>query len=164
MCTCPMSFYWAHRTFPVEFDTDAGPTIDGLYPPLTLHPAESETLYVSAMNTSAVFTTRSLTGLFVHSQIQCNLTKDLSHTPFAYACNRHQLVRTDRSLKMALSTAFHTLCSEETLRRSGDTNRYFLLVSHAFLCSTFPAFPCTFDPTPISCLVLSCHKPLWPSI
>ena len=148
----------------VEFDIDTGPTMDGLYPPLTLLPAESETLYVSAMNISAVFITRSLTGLFVHSQIQYNLTRDLSHTPFAFACNHYPIVMTDRSPRMALSMAFHISYREEMLHRSGDTNRYFLLISHVFLCLTFPALPCPVDPTSIPCPVLPCHKPLWPSI
>lgn len=40
-CSC----FWPTKVSPVEFDIDTGPTVDGLYPPLTLHPAEAETLY-----------------------------------------------------------------------------------------------------------------------
>lgn len=34
-------------SYVVEFDVDTGPTVDGLYPQLTLRPAERETLYIS---------------------------------------------------------------------------------------------------------------------
>jgi hypothetical protein len=45
-CVSPFPFpFLADLLFAVEFDIDTGPTVDGLYPPLTLHPSEKETMY-----------------------------------------------------------------------------------------------------------------------
>ena len=73
----------------------------------------------------------------MHSQIQFNLTKDLSHTPFAFTCNHHQLVMTDRSPRMA----FHTLCRDASSKR-GYQQVFLLGFSRISVFNVSSALPC----------------------
>ena len=94
----------------VEFDLNDGPVVDGVYPPLTLLPAETQNMSVDC--THKFLTTLFLTICYspvrsVHFRIVYNSIKGHKLTHFAYENSLPPLRLTnDPPLKMALYMGF----------------------------------------------------------
>jgi len=106
----------------VEFDLDSGPVIDGIYPPLTLLPSESENMCVCPHQNSRV--ADDLTVHFAHFQTRCNSIKALKPIHSAFVSNTHLLPRKGQERRMASFMGFRTLSNVETHHRNEDTSRH----------------------------------------
>lgn len=105
----------------VEFDLDSGPVIDGIYPPLTLLPSESENMCVRPHPNSRV--ADDSTAHFAHFQTRCNSTRALKPIHSVFVSNIHLRQRKGQQRRMASFTGFHTLSNVETHHRNEDINR-----------------------------------------
>jgi hypothetical protein len=110
----------------VEFDLDSGPVIDGIYPPLTLLPSESENMCVCPDQNSRV--ADDSTVHFAHFQTRCNSIRALKPIHSAFVSNIHLRQRKGQQRRMASFTGFRTLCNVETHRRNEDISRYAMAI------------------------------------
>ena len=107
---------------PVEFDLDSGPVIDGIYPPLTLLPSESENMCVRPHQNLRVADDSIVH--FARFQTRCNSIKALKPIHSAFVSNIHLRQRKGQQRRMGSFTGFRTLFNVETHHRNEDINRY----------------------------------------
>jgi hypothetical protein len=161
-CVHPFPSRFRLTTVLVEFDIDAGPTVDALYPPLTLRPAEIETLYTPYI--ISVQASNCVTEHFVHSRTRCNSTKGsnafIPHT----RTNKHIPRLRERPVS---EDGFIYGFSYFIQRRDTSKRGYQqvdLLFDHELLYSFFSAIPRHVDEIPISIPIFLHHQPLRSSI
>ncbi len=128
MRSSPLPVVCGSLLFQVEFDIDTGPTVDGVFPPLNLQPAESETLYVHVfmigLNPKHHF--QQFTVHFVHCLIPYNSIKGLRPILFAYASGlRLSFQKTSRVQWMDLCMDSRTSFRRKIPHQNGVINRYF---------------------------------------